>query len=147
MKDVNIIGKLSLAYVNVHNSNTLDSNIGISIPCIICYCDKNYYWPECRGNNGAMERLVRSCPLSIYDICSNLLISRIKTILVQPYPFFYRMFYLFQVVVKTVKRVRVKIYFTAFWYNLVGCEISWWNSVRYWHLGWIGRKHREICGL
>ena len=114
VNEIKIIEKLSVTPYNVH-----DSQIDQSIPGIICYRDKGYFGSEYRGINGTMDRSVRDHPLPVKTIRRNIRISRIRSMVEHPYPFFKRMFRFGHVMVTTVQRVRVKTYFTAICYNLV----------------------------
>ena len=114
MNEIKIIEKLSLTPANVH-----DSKIDLSIPGIICYRYKGYFGSECKGINGTMYRAARGHTLLIKSIRRNLRISQIRSMVEHPYAFFKRVFHFDRVMVTTVKRVRVKTYFTAICYNLV----------------------------
>jgi len=117
VNEMKIIEKLSVTPANVH-----DSKIDLSIPGIVCYRDKGYFGSECKGINGTMDRAGRDHKLPIKSVRRNLRISRIRSAVEHPYAFFKNMFHFFHVMVTTVQRVRVKTYFTAMCYNLVGAR-------------------------
>jgi IS5 family transposase len=114
VNEIKIIEKLSVTPANVH-----DSKIDLSITGIVCYRDKGYFGSECKGIDGTMDRAVRNHKLTIKSVRRNLGISRIRSMVEHPYAFFKGIFHFFHLMVTTVKRVRVKTYFTAMCYNLV----------------------------
>ena len=102
MNEIRIVEKLSETPANVHD-----------------YRDKGYFRSECKGINGTMDRSVRGHPLPVKSIRRNLRIPRIRSSVEHPYAFFKGTFHFFHVMVTTVKRMRVKTYFTAVCYNPV----------------------------
>ena len=114
VNEIKIIERLAVTPANVH-----DSQIDLSIPGIVCYRDKGYFGSHCRGINGTMDRAVRGHPLPMRSIRRNIRISRIRSMVEHPCAFMNRMFHFAHVMVTTVRRVRVKTYFTAICYNLL----------------------------
>ncbi|MHB8396739.1 MAG: hypothetical protein ACYDAZ_05980 [Thermoplasmataceae archaeon] len=72
-----------------------------------------------KGINGIVDRAVRNLKLPVKSICRNLHISSVRSVVEHPYTFIKRMFHFGHVMVTTVQRVRVKIYFTAMCCNLM----------------------------
>ena len=113
MNEIRIVEKLSVTPANVH-----DSRIDLSIPGIVCYRDRGYFGSECKGIIGTMDRAVRNHKLPMKSVHRNIRLSRIRSAMEHPYAFFKGTFHFFHVMVTTVKRMRVKTYFTAVCYNL-----------------------------
>ena len=121
VNEIKIIEKLSVTPANLH-----DSQIDLRLPGIICYRGKGHFGSDCRGINGTMDRTVRGHPLPVKSIRINLRISRIRSMVKNPYVFFKGRFHFGHVMVTSVHRVRVKTYFTAVCYNLVRARFLDW---------------------
>ena len=95
-----------------------DANVDLSIPDMPCYRDKGYQGAPCRGLNATMDRASRNTPLTMDQIRRNRRITRKRSPGERPYSIIKRKFNGDHVYVTMVRRVRVKVMFRCFCYNL-----------------------------
>ena len=79
---------------------------------------------DIKGIYATMDRKVKNRKLSIESIRRNLKISRKRLIVECPYAITKRVLHLSNVVVTTVKQIRVKFMFACFAYNVDTLEIT-----------------------
>ncbi len=112
--DHGLIRDLEATPANVH-----DSRVDLSLPGEVVYRDKGYQGVEPRGWDATMKRASRGHPLSIWDRLRNRRINRKRCPGERPFAVIKRMFGSGHMFVTTVPRVRVKLVFACFCYNLV----------------------------
>ena len=95
-----------------------DSRVDLSVEGEPVYRDKGYFGAAARGRSVTMYRATRGHPLSSWDRMRNLQISRIRAPGERPFAVIKTVFKAAHVLITTVKRVHVKMVFTAFAYNL-----------------------------
>ena len=95
-----------------------DSQIDLSVEDEPVYRDKGYFGTPAKGRSVTMYRATRGHPLSSWDRMRNLQISRIRAPGERPFAVIKTVFKAAHVLVTTVRRVHVKMIFTAFAYNL-----------------------------
>ena len=82
------------------------------------YRDKGYFGVKAKGHDATMQRGVRGHPIGIRDKLRNNRISRIRAKCERVYAVVKNVFDSGDVKVTTVERVRVKMVFSSFSYNL-----------------------------
>jgi IS5 family transposase len=95
-----------------------DSQVDLSVEGELIYRDKGYFGTPARGHSITMSRATRGHPLHKWDKLRNLQISRIRAPGERPFAVIKTVFKAAHVLVTTVRRVHVKMVFTAFAYNL-----------------------------
>jgi IS5 family transposase len=93
--------------------------VDLTRPGEVAYLDKAYFGVEIRGHSAAMRRGVRGRPLGIRDRLRNRRINRKRAPGERPFALIKRVFHAGHVLVTTVPRVRVKMVFACFCFNLV----------------------------
>jgi len=112
--DLGLIRDLETTTASVH-----DSQVDLSRPGEVVYRDKGYFGVEPRGYSATMRRGVRGRPLGIRDRLRNRRINRKRAPGERPFAVIKRVFGAGHVLVTTVQRVRVKMVFSCFCFNLV----------------------------
>ena len=112
--DHGLIRCLEASTASVH-----DSRVDLCLPGEVVYRDKGYQGVVPRGWNASMRRGARDHPLSIWDLLRNRRISRKRCPGERPFAVIKRVFGMGHVLVTTVQRVRVKLVFACFCFNLV----------------------------
>ena len=112
--DYGLIRDLETTPENVH-----DSQVDLSKPGEVVYRDKGYFGVEPRGFDATMRRGVRGRPLGIRDKLRNKRINRKRAPGERPFAVIKRVFNAGHVLLTTVERVRVKMVFACFCFNLV----------------------------
>jgi IS5 family transposase len=95
-----------------------DSQVDLSVEGELVYRDKGYFGTPAKGHSITMSRATRGHPLHKWDKLRNLQISRIRAPGERPFAVIKTVFKAAHVLVTTVRRVHVKMVFTAFAYNL-----------------------------
>jgi IS5 family transposase len=108
-----LIRALETTTASVH-----DSQVDLSVKGEPVYRDKGYFGAAARGRSITMCRATRDHPLSGWDRIRNFQISRIRAPGERPFAVLKTVFKAAHVLVTTVRRVHVKMVFTAFAYNL-----------------------------
>jgi len=112
--DYGLIRDLETTPANVH-----DSRVDLSRQGEVVYRDKGYFGVEPRGYDATMRRGVRGHPLGIRDRLRNRRINRKRAPGERPFAVIKRVFGSGHVLVTTLPRVRVKMVFACFCFNLV----------------------------
>ncbi|MGB2727701.1 MAG: IS5/IS1182 family transposase, partial [Halobacteriota archaeon] len=95
-----------------------DSQVDLSREGEVVYRDKGYHGTNPKGYSATMKRRARDHPLSIMDKLRNIRISKKRAPGERQYAVIRRVFNASHVMVTTVRRVNVKMIFTAFGFNL-----------------------------
>jgi len=112
--DLGLIRDLDVSTASVH-----DSRVDLSQPGEVVYRDKGYFGVEPRGYDATMRRGVRGRPLGIRDKLRNKRINRKRAPGERPFAVIKRVFNMGHVLVTTLPRVRVKMVFACFCFNLM----------------------------
>ena len=112
--DHKFIRDLETTTASVH-----DSRVDLSRPGEVVYRDKGYFGVEPQGWDATMRRGVRGHPLSVWDKLRNRRINGKRAPGERPFAVIKRVFNAGHVLVTTVQRVRVKMVFACFCFNLV----------------------------
>jgi IS5 family transposase len=112
--DLGLIRDLETTTASVH-----DSRVDLTRPGEVAYLDKAYFGVEIQGYSAAMRRGVRGHPLGIRDKLRNRRINGKRAPGERPFAVIKRVFGLGHVLVTSVERVRVKMVFACFCFNLV----------------------------
>ncbi len=112
--DYGLIRDLETTPANVH-----DSRVDLSREGEVVYRDKGYFGVEPRGYDATMRRGVRGHPLGIRGRLRNRRINRKRAPGERPFAMIKRVFNAGHVLLTTVERVRVKMVFSCFCFNLV----------------------------
>jgi IS5 family transposase len=112
--DLGLIRDLETTPANVH-----DSRVDLSEEGEVVYRDKGYFGVEPRGYDATMRRATRGHPLGIRDLLRNRRINRKRAPGERPFAVIKRVFNAGHVLVTTVERVRVKMVFVCFCFNLM----------------------------
>ena len=112
--DLGLIRDLETTPANVH-----DSRVDLSEEGEVVYRDKGYFGVEPRGYDATMRRATRGHPLGIRDRLRNRRINRKRAPGERPFAVIKRVFKAGHVLVTTVERVRVKMVFACFCFNLM----------------------------
>ena len=112
--DHGLIRDLEVTPANVH-----DSRVDLCWPGEVVYRDKGYFGVKPRGWDATMRRGVRGHPLGIRDRLRNRRINRKRAPGERPFAVIKRVFNAGHVLVTSVERVRVKMVFACFCFNLV----------------------------
>ncbi len=111
--DYGLIRDLKTTTASVH-----DSQVDLSREGEVVYRDKGYYGTNPNGYSATMKRSARDHPLSIMDKLRNARITKKRSPGERQYAVISRVFNASHVMVTTVRRVSVKMIFTAFGFNL-----------------------------
>jgi IS5 family transposase len=95
-----------------------DSQVDLSSEGERIYRDKGYFGAPAKGKSVTMWRATRGHPLSKWDSLRNFQISKIRAPGERPFAVIRTVFRAAHVLVTTVRRVHVKLIFTAMAYNL-----------------------------
>ena len=112
-KKYGLIRAIETTTASVHDSQVDLSRAGETI-----YRDKGYFGSPARGRSVTMRRATRGHPLSSWDKRRNLKIAKIRAPGERPFAVIKNVFKAAHVLVTTVRRVHVKMIFTAIAYNL-----------------------------
>jgi IS5 family transposase len=112
--DLCLIRELETTSASVH-----DSRVDLSREGEVVYRDRGYFGVEPRGWDATMRRGVRGRPLGIWGKLRNRRINRKRAPGERPFAVIKRVFNAGHVMVTTVPRVRVKMVFACFCFNLV----------------------------
>ncbi len=112
--DYGLIRDLETTPANVH-----DSRVDLSRPSEVVYRDKGYFSVEPRGYGVTMRRGVWGRPLGIRGRLRNRRINWKRAPGERPFAVIKRVFNAGHVLLTTVERVRVKMVFSCFCFNLV----------------------------
>ena len=112
--DHGLVRDLETTPASVH-----DSQVDLSEEGEVVHRDKGYFGVEPRGYDATMRRAVRDHPLGIRDRLRNRRINRKRAPGERPFALIKRVFNAGHVLVTTVARVRVKMVFACFCFNLV----------------------------
>jgi IS5 family transposase len=96
-----------------------DSRVDLSEPGEVVYRDKGYFGVEPRGWDATMRRGVRGHPLGVWDRLRNSRIGSKRRPVERVFAVLKRVFWAGHVLVTTVDRVRVKMVFACFCFNLL----------------------------
>jgi len=96
-----------------------DSRVDLSEPGEAVYRDKGYFGVEPRGWDETMRRGVRGRPLGLRDRLRNARIGSKRRPVERVFAVLKRAFWAGHVLVTSVERVRVKMVFSCFCFNLV----------------------------
>ena len=96
-----------------------DSRVDLSEPGEVVYRDKGYFGVEPRGFDATMRRGVRGHPLGLRDRLRNGRIGSKRRPVERVFAVLKRVFWSGHVLVTTVDRVRVKMVFSCFCFNLL----------------------------
>lgn len=112
-KKYGLIRAIETTTASVHDSQVDLSRAGETI-----YRDKGYFGSPARGRSVTMRRATRGHPLNSWDKRRNLKIAKIRAPGERPFAVIKKVFKAAHVLVTTVRRVHVKMIFTAIAYNL-----------------------------
>ena len=112
--DYGLIRDLETTPANVH-----DSRVDLSEEGEVVYRDKGYFGVKPRGYDATMRRATRGHLLGIKDNLRNKRINRKRAPGERPFAVIKRVFNAGHVLVTTVARVRVKMVFACFCFNLM----------------------------
>jgi IS5 family transposase len=96
-----------------------DSSVDLSEPGEVVYRDKGYFGVEPRGWDATMRRGVRGHPLGVWDRLRNSRIGSKRRPVERVFAVLKRVFWSGHVLVTTLPRVRVKMVFSCFCFNLL----------------------------
>ena len=96
-----------------------DSGVDLSEPGEVVYRDKGYFGVKPRGWDATMRRGVRGHPLGLRDLLRNSRIGSKRRPVERVFAVLKRVFWSGHVLVTTVERVRVKMVFSCFCFNLL----------------------------
>jgi len=105
--------------VEATSASVHDSRVDLSEPGEVVYRDKGYFGVEPRGFDATMRRGVRGHPLSALDRLRNSRIGSKRRPVERVFAVLKRVFLSGHVLVTTVDRVRVKMVFSCFCFNLL----------------------------
>jgi IS5 family transposase len=111
--DHGLIRELETTTASIH-----DSQVDLSTEGEVVYRDKGYQGAEANGSAATMKRAARGHPLSIRDQLRNRRIAKKRAPAERQYAVIKCVFKAGHVLVTTVERVKIKMLFTAFGYNL-----------------------------
>jgi IS5 family transposase len=112
--DVGLIRAVDATPASVH-----DSRVDLSLPGEVVYRDKGYFGVVPRGWDATMRRGVRGHPLGVWDRLRNSRIGSKRRPVERVFAVLKRVFWSGHVLVTTVSRVRVKMVFSCFCFNLL----------------------------
>jgi transposase, IS5 family len=95
-----------------------DSQVDLSIEGEAILRDKGYFGVSAKGTDFTMKRATAEHPLDEIDKLRNSLISKLRSPGERPYAVIKRVFKSAHVMVTTVERVRIKMMFSSFAFNL-----------------------------
>ena len=96
-----------------------DSRVDLSLPGEVVYRDKGYFGVEPRGWDATMRRGVRGHPLGVLDRLRNSRIGSKRRPVERVFAVLKRVFWAGHVLVTTLPRVRVKMVFSCFCFDLL----------------------------
>jgi len=102
-----------------------DSTVDLSEPGEVVYRDKGYFGVEPRGFDATMRRGVRGHPLSVWDRLRNARIGSKRRPVERVFAVLKRVFWSGHVLVTALGRVRVKMVFSCFCFNLLRLGSLW----------------------
>jgi IS5 family transposase len=105
--------------VEATSASVHDSRVDLSEPGEVVYRDKGYFGVEPRGWDATMRRGVRGHPLGALDRLRNSRIGSKRRPVERVFAVLKRVFWSGHVLVTTVDRVRVKMVFSCFCFNLL----------------------------
>jgi len=111
--DHGLIRELEITSANVH-----DNKVDLTKPGEVGYKDKAYFGAKTKGYDGTMKRAVRGRKLSPKEIHRNNRISKKRRQIERHYAVIKRIFKSGHVLVTTIPRVRVKMVFACFCFNI-----------------------------
>ncbi|KYC48691.1 MAG: Transposase DDE domain protein [Candidatus Methanofastidiosum methylothiophilum] len=111
--DLGLVREFEVTSANVH-----DINIDLTKPGEVVYADKAYFGAKIKAYDGTMKRAVRGRKLSFKETHRNKRISKKRRQIERHYAVIKRVFKSGHVLVTTVPRVRVKMMFACFCFNL-----------------------------
>ena len=111
--DHQLIRRIETTTASLH-----DDQVDLSRKGEVVYRDRGYFGTNPNGFDATMQRSVRNHPIGIKDRLRNKRISKKRSLGERPYAVIKNVFKSGCVMVTTVVRVRVKMVFTAFSYNL-----------------------------
>jgi IS5 family transposase len=111
--DHGLIRELETTTASLH-----DSQVDLSKEGEVVYRDKGYQGAEANGYSATMKRAARDHPLSIWDQLRNRRIAKKRAPAERQYAVIKCIFKARHVLVTTVERVKIKMLFTAFCFNL-----------------------------
>jgi IS5 family transposase len=112
--DLGLIRALEATPASVH-----DSRVDLSLPGEVVYRDKGYFGVEPLGWDATMRRGVRGHPLGVWDRFRNSRIGSRRRPVERVFAVLKRVFWSGHVLVTTLPRVRVKMVFSCFCFNLL----------------------------
>jgi len=112
--DLGLIRAVEASSASVH-----DSRVGLSEPGEVVYRDKGYFGVEPRGWDATMKRGVRGHPLGDADRLRNRRIGLKRRPVERVFAVIKRVFHGGRVLVTSLPRVRVKLVFSCFCFNLL----------------------------
>jgi len=112
--DNGLVRELEATTASVH-----DSSVDLSRPGEVVYRDRGYFGVEPRGWDATMRRAVRGHPLSVWDRLMNGMIGSKRRPVERVFAVLKRGLWCGWVCVTTLGRVRVKMVFSCFCFNLV----------------------------
>jgi transposase, IS5 family len=105
--------------VEATSASVHDSRVDLSLPGEVVYRDKGYFGVEPRGWDATMRCGVRAHPLGESDRLRNRRIGSKRRPVERVFAVLKRVFWSGHVLVTTVSRVRVKMVFSCFCFNLI----------------------------
>jgi IS5 family transposase len=111
--DYCLIRDLETSYASMH-----DSQVDLSIPGVPVFRDKGYFGVKPKGIDFTMTRRTKGTHLSELDVERNRFISALRAPGERPHAVIKRVFNAGRTLVTTIKRVHVKMFVTAFVFNL-----------------------------
>jgi IS5 family transposase len=105
--------------VEATSASVHDSRVDLSLPGEVVYRDKGYFGVRPRGWDATMRRGVRGHPLGVWDRLRNSRIGSKRRPVERVFAVLKRVFWSGHVFVTNVLRVRVKMVFSCFCFNLV----------------------------
>jgi len=112
--DLGLVRAVEATTASVH-----DSRVDLSLPGEVVYRDKGYFGVEPRGFDATMRRGVRGHPLCEADKARNRRIGSKRRPVERVFAVIKRVFHGGQVLVTSLPRVRVKLIFSCFCFNLL----------------------------
>ena len=105
--------------VDVTSASVHDSRVDLSLPGEVVYRDKGYFGVAPRGWDATMRRGVRGHPLGEVDRRRNIRIGLLRRPVERVFAVVKRAFHAGRVLVTRLPRVRVKMVFSCFCFNLL----------------------------
>ena len=105
--------------VEATSASVHDSSVDLSVPGEVVYRDKGYFGVVPRGFDATMRRGVRGRPLGVWDRFRNSRIGSKRRPVERVFAVLKRVFWSGHVLVTALPRVRVKMVFSCFCFNLL----------------------------